>query len=350
VSLLAQDERLTRRVGAVVLLLVAAAIAFMVFLYDRIEWRSHVRIGVYFRHAGGLHEGAPIVVAGRAIGEIESIARSPHGAPNTPLDGEEGIVATVAIEERIAKQITSGGDIFVTSKGTIGARYLEIGPAPDPSAKSLAEDPHPVLGNDPPSMDRVLQRTWDNLTITREFADAVRPEMDELRARLRDLSKTLDELSPNIVGVASLGVEVSALADEARTLRDVGLGGDAGREKITNVIGEARATVAHAKRVFDELGARAHALSSNATALRARLGERGPEMVHNVELAIDRMRAAIDKIDPLLAKVDEINARIARGEGSLGKLMKDPEFPEDAKALGKIMKRQPWKVMQRPDK
>jgi hypothetical protein len=50
----------------------------------------------------------------------------------------------------------------------------------------------------------------------------------------------------------------------------------------------------------------------------------------------------------LLAKVAEINARIARGEGSLGKLMKDPEFPEDAKALGKIMKRQPWRIIQRP--
>lgn len=349
-SLLAQDERLTRRVGAIVLLLVGAAVAFVVFLYDRIEWRDRVRVGVYFRHTGGLREGAPIVVAGRAIGEIESIGRSPHGAPNTPLDGEEGIVATVAIEARMAKRITRGGDIFVTSKGMIGPRYLEIGPAPDPTAKLLAEDNRPVLGRDPPTLDRVLQRTWDNLTIAREFADAVRPEMDELRAHLRDLSKTLDELSPNIVGVAGLGVEMSALAAEARQLRDVGLGGDAGREKITNVIGEARTTVAHAKRVFDELGARARALQTNGSALRARLGERGPQAIRSVELAIERIRAAIDKIDPLLAKVDEINARIARGEGSLGKLMKDPEFPEDAKALGKIMKRQPWKVMQRPDK
>jgi phospholipid/cholesterol/gamma-HCH transport system substrate-binding protein len=347
---LALDDRLTRRVGAIVLLLVAAAIAFVVFAYDRIEWRDHVRIGVYFHHAGGLREGAPIVIAGREIGEIESIARSPHGAPNTPLAGEEGVVATVAIDARMARRITSGGDIFVTSRGAIGARYLEIGPAPDPAAKSLAEDPHPVLGRDPPSMDRVLQRTWENLTITRAFADAVKPEMDELRARLRELSQTLDELSPNIVGVASLSVEIGGLAAEARQLRDVGLGGEPGREKITNVIGEARATVAHAKRVFDELGAKARVLSANATALRARLGERGPRAIRAVELAIDRIRAAIDKIDPLLAKVDEINARIARGEGSLGKLMKDPEFPEDAKALGKIMKRQPWKVMQRPDK
>jgi hypothetical protein len=30
--------------------------------------------------------------------------------------------------------------------------------------------------------------------------------------------------------------------------------------------------------------------------------------------------------------------------------MKDPEFPEDAKELGKILKRQPWKIIGRPPK
>jgi hypothetical protein len=28
--------------------------------------------------------------------------------------------------------------------------------------------------------------------------------------------------------------------------------------------------------------------------------------------------------------------------------MQDPEFPEGAKDLGKIMKRQPWKIIARP--
>jgi hypothetical protein len=29
-------------------------------------------------------------------------------------------------------------------------------------------------------------------------------------------------------------------------------------------------------------------------------------------------------------------------------LMRDPEFPEDAKDLGKILKRQFWKILERP--
>ena len=31
------------------------------------------------------------------------------------------------------------------------------------------------------------------------------------------------------------------------------------------------------------------------------------------------------------------------------KLSRDPEFPEDAKALGKMLKRSPWRIIGHPD-
>lgn len=346
--MLALDERTTRRVGALTLLAGTAAIVFVVFIYDQLELRARTRIDVYFTQTGGLHEGAPVILAGREVGTIETIALSPRGAPNTPLEGAEGVAVTIALLTDDAEDIPRGGDFFVTSKGAIGARFLELGPSPTPDGPSLAADPRPVLGRDLPSADRVLQNTWENLNIARAFADAIRPEMDTLRASLRELRATLEQLSPNLVGVAGLGAEVSALVDEARTLRDVGLGGEPGRRQIDATIAESRAMLARAKTTLDALRGKATLLAASSSALRARLGTRGPQAIAAVELAIDRIRAAIDKIDPLLAKVEDINARIARGEGSLGKLAKDPEFPEDAKALGKYLKRHPWKVFQRP--
>ncbi|MBA2544895.1 MAG: hypothetical protein H0V17_34955, partial [Deltaproteobacteria bacterium] len=56
--LLAQDQKLATRVGAVVLLLLAAAIAFFVFIAGRIEWGERVRVHVLFKHTGELREGA----------------------------------------------------------------------------------------------------------------------------------------------------------------------------------------------------------------------------------------------------------------------------------------------------
>nr|MBA3822230.1 hypothetical protein [Deltaproteobacteria bacterium] len=110
--MLVVDDRLTRRVGAVTLLLLAAAVGFVVFIYDQIEWRRHVRIGVYFHDTGGLREGAPLVVGGREIGTIETVALAPRDV-NGPLGGDEGVVVTVAIPATEAARVTRGGDVFV---------------------------------------------------------------------------------------------------------------------------------------------------------------------------------------------------------------------------------------------
>lgn len=344
-SLLAQDERLTRRVGAITLFVLAAGIAFAVFVAHRIEWGDRVRIKVYFHQTTALREGASFVVAGRTIGQIESIALSPRGAPG-PLGGAEGVVVTVALVADEAARVMRGGDVFISSRGALSERYLEIGPSPEPTP--MLTDGLELIGRDPPSLDRVLQRTWDNLTTTRQFAAEVRPELDLLRAQLRELGDTLDGLVPEVAGAAGFGLEVRALLAEARTLRDLGLGGEPGLARLEDVVTRARATLAQARTVLDSLGGKAGALGTQLDAVRARVGARGPAALRTLELAIARMRSAIDKVDPLLAQLEDLQRRIARGEGSIGKLMRDPEFPEDAKELGKIMKRQPWKILGRP--
>src|SRR5947209_6794338 len=132
-SVLADDERLTRRVGTVALALLGCAIVFFVFVYDQVEWGAHTRVLVYFRHSGGLHEGSAFVVAGRAVGRVESVALVPRGS-KAILDGDEGIVLTVAIERRMADRLTLGGDVFVASRGPLSEKYLEIAPPREPGA------------------------------------------------------------------------------------------------------------------------------------------------------------------------------------------------------------------------
>ena len=124
-SLLAQDQRLTRRVGAATIVLLVLATIFFVIIAPRVDWGSHIRIRVYFTATGGLQEGAPFVVAGREIGTIESLVLSPRGAPG-PLGGEEGIIAIVALDKDEAARVTKGGDVFVTSHGVLSTRFPEL--------------------------------------------------------------------------------------------------------------------------------------------------------------------------------------------------------------------------------
>jgi len=336
--LLAQDSALARKVGMVTLAVLALGIAFFVFVYDRIEWGSHVRIRVYFEATGGLTEGAPFVVAGRSVGRVESIALAPRGAPL--LAGAYGTVVTIAIEAGVARDLHRG-DLFVASRGPLSGKYVELGPA-EPGAPLLAEGEE-LRGRDPPSLDRVLERTWNNLTNLGQFRDEVQPEIDALRAQIDQVRAHVKELAPGV----ALGGDLAALRDEAdRTA--AAIGGRSGLDRIAHVMDDQRATIAQARASFALLGAKLDGLSASVTALRGRLDAKGNAILDAVAAAIDRARGAMAKLDPLLAQIDALNASLARGEGTMMKLAHDPEFPEDAKELGKILKRHPWRVIDHP--
>ena len=51
------------------------------------------------------------------------------------------------------------------------------------------------------------------------------------------------------------------------------------------------------------------------------------------------------KAPMVMANARGLLAILARGEGSLARLANDPEFPEDAKELGRILKRTPWRII-----
>jgi phospholipid/cholesterol/gamma-HCH transport system substrate-binding protein len=349
VSLLAQDERLTRKVGAITLLLLAASIAFVVFVLDRLELGAPVRIRVYFAHTTGLKPHAPLIVAGRPVGRIETIETVSRGG-NDPLGGEGGSVAIVAIEGDEVWKVPASAQIFVSSRGMLSERYLEVAPPPGEPGPPITEGLE-LRGADPPALDSVLRRTWANMAVFKAFAEEVRPEwdafqtaLDQLRAQLATLASNVDALRPLVLAPA-LADEARALVAEARTLR-TNLGGTDGLERFAATLASARTTIAQVRRTVDQLAPLFARLALDARRMRGHLEAHDP--IARGEAVLAQIRAAIDKVDPMLAKLDEIQKRIERGEGSLGRLMKDPEFPEDAKELGKILKRQPWKVIAKP--
>jgi len=347
VILLAQNERLARRVGAVALLALATAAAVFVFLLDRIELRPSIRIRVVFRHSTGLHEHAALVVAGQPVGRIEAISPVPHGAGGL-LAGEVGVAVTVAIDDRNAWQVPARAEIFVASRGPLSDRYLQVAPpAGDPGP--AIRDGQELRGVDPPSLDNVLQRTWANITTYQRFADAVRPELAALRGQLAVLRGQLDGVAGDlgaVGGVRGLVREVRGLVGAAQATYAGSLGGDPGVAQIRGMIHDARAAIDEIGAAVAVLGPRVDAIAANLGRVRGHLAATGP--IARAQQVIAAVRATLDKLAPVLATIDELGERFANGEGSIARLLNDPEFPEDTKELSKIMKRQPWKVIVRP--
>src|SRR5206468_3474768 len=114
-----------------------------------------------------------------AIGHIESIALATR---EPMLHGDDGVVVVVALDRAAAERVSTGGDVFVASRGALSERYLEIGPAPRPGTPF--HDGDQVTGRDPPSLDDVLNHTWTNMVAFQDFTKRFQPQLASLREQI----------------------------------------------------------------------------------------------------------------------------------------------------------------------
>ncbi len=331
--------------GAITLGALALIVAGCVFLLDRVHLRTPLELRVVFHRVAGLREHAPLVVAGHAVGRVEALTPIPHGQfPGEP--DAVGVVATVSLDPRRAWQVPAGAAVFVASRGPLGDRYLEVAPPPGEPGPAIAGG-EVLRGVDPPTLDNVLQHTWDNMNTYRDFLAQVRPEATALRDQLRALQGHLDGLVLDLAldGAPALAAQLRTLVGRGQTTY-AALGGEPGLAALAATLREARAVTGQLRAAVALVEPGLDRLTGEAARLHGDVARAAP--IERGRQILAAIRAALARLDPVLSQLDELAARLAAGEGSIGRLMTDPEFPEDARDLGKIMKRHPWRVMETP--
>lgn len=351
------DERTAVRVGAVALLGGLAAVVFVAAVLPQLELSDAVHVRVYYLELAGMREGAPVRSAGEVIGRVEAISFAParaagQGEAGDPLGGAAGAVVHLALEPESIERAWRDGDYVISSRGPLSSRYVEIiPPRPGPSAGPVTEGAE-LRGVDPPTLDRVMTRTWDNLVIARRFAQDVGPEARLLRDEVTALFATWRELAGELPGAPAASLDellarFEALRAEAeRSWQDV-LGGQAGLERSRALWGKTRALTQEARAVAGELAASLEHIRAELARVQAQVG--GAAVGERFAQLLDQLRGLSAKLDAVAASVRVVSERWQRREGTLGRLLTDPEFPEDAKELGKILKRQPWRIFGHPD-
>lgn len=331
------EPPLQRRVGAVALCVILAAAVFEVAIAPRLPAKGVV-LEVDFAHVGGLQEGAPVMQAGRTVGRVTSITLAPGEGPVRTL-------VRLRVPRWALARIPLNADVFVSSKGFLSSRYLELGPPPGGAAPGRTVHAGDRLqGATPPSLDRAMQRTWDNLQRTRAFAEAVAPEARALRDAALALSVTLGQVEPRPGAYAELGLRLRALVVGVERLTDELAAAGAEPARLAALAGRARGLVADARAALATLDAAARPVVADVD----RLGAAGVGLRERLAAAIAAGERSLAASDRLLASTEALLALVARGEGSAARLANDPEFPEDAKELGKLLKRQPWRVLGHP--
>lgn len=248
------------------------------------DWNPFVEEGqtldAAFDSVAGLDEKASVRVAGVRVGQVEGLGLGPDG---------RSAQVTIRLDRPLA--LTQGTTARVSSLGLLGEKYIEIIPGP-PNAPPLPPDA--VLpGITPPSLDDAM-------------------------AKLSEIGDSIQQVTGSLSG-GDLGGNVNRLIDDVV----------ATSAEIRALVAENRATVGSAIRNFDEVGGtlsrelpRLASQMDRALDQIARLVE---ENRGNVGTSLENIRDLTSKLQTSADNLNEISGKIARGEGTIGKLVTDDQ-------------------------
>lgn len=318
-------------------LLLAALVAGggVALLVARSGPRHPVRFSVDFAFAASLPAGAPAKIGGYPVGRVAEIQFRPDGK-----DAETGALlpvrAVLELDRAAAAALHADAECFVATQGALGEPYLEIGPGSS-AAPPLAEGAV-LRGIDPPRTDLliarlflVLEQTAGVMTSDKEAlvklvraASGIAGTVDELlRERKLSLSRALDDGTASIADVHRALPEL--LSRSQRVLTKL----DDGADVLLELRRELPELVARAKSILVRLD-------------EAHVGKDDADQVRALVAKLDKLSADLQRVS---GEADVALGRVDRGEGTLGKLSKDPQVYDDLRAMLADLKAHPWKFL-----
>lgn len=338
-ALAIHDDRLTRRVGAAVLLVTLVVVGYVVFIRDRLQ-REGTVIRLHFGVVVGLTQGSPVRVAGQEIGEVRRIGIARGG----------GVTAELVIDRAWARQIPVNADFFIDAVSPLAPRYVAIGPPLGGAEPGRPlRDGDDVTGADPPSLDRVLQRTYDNLEEVRRFLDAMRPAAAVIKTSAARLTATVGTLDAHPGAQAEMRDAVAVAAGRALTIVE---GLEAGGVDLASI----GALAGDVERLAGTIEATVAELRAEVARLQAALGRAevtralGPELTARLTRTLADAEHVLADAQRLSGQARAVLAQATTGGSALAGFAADLELIDDVRELTKALKRNPWKVMPPPSR
>jgi phospholipid/cholesterol/gamma-HCH transport system substrate-binding protein len=288
------SRRISIVVGAFVLAALAAlALTILSLSSQQGVFRDRYRLVAYFENVQGLMANAPVWLAGRQVGRVESVGFSPRGSGRPAL--QVGLHIDRDVQERIrADSVASIGTI-----GLLGDRYVEV------SIGSEALEPLPDGGElqtvSPTNVNLVIDRGAKTLENVAQLAS--------------NLNQVVEEFG-EATGGRRLAESIGALAEIVEQIQE-------GRGLLHSVI-------------YDEYeGGGVESIERSLATLENILDQiaHGEGVLHTLiyetpteqDIVLEAIEAG-SRLNSILAKVD-------RGEGTMGLLLNDPTLYEDLKRL-----------------
>ncbi|MGC8852190.1 MAG: MlaD family protein [Hydrogenobacter sp.] len=307
------------KVGAFVVA-VALAFAFIVLTFGEIPFlKPGVKVyKVYFDDVGGLSKGAEVRVAGIKSGKVRSVELK---------DGKVEVV--FEIDKDI--QLYRNASAQIGTLGLMGDKYLSINPG-DPSFGVLSEGSTITKTYSYADTDRMIKELTSASESVKLMVENLHIILSENREDIRKIVQNLVVLSDTLSkisvenrenlrqAIANLNILLanlnrtlpSAIASVDRLAQDVDKLAVENRQDLRQTVENLKELTYGLKETLPELAKNLNELSKNLNAVVV-------ENRHNLKTTTSNLAEATENLQKILA-------RIERGEGTLGKLVKDEEL------------------------
>jgi phospholipid/cholesterol/gamma-HCH transport system substrate-binding protein len=262
-------------------ILIVAAFIFIVGDMSALFQRPGYSLLARFDSAAGLDEGAEVKMAGVLVGRVKAIRLARRRA-----EVELKIYPTIEVPE--------DSKVTLSVLGLLGEKYVEI--IPGQSAKNCAAGDElgilPSIGFD--QIGPLLQSVGD--------------EVKEAGAALKEVlgPATRESLNKTLESLASLAAE----------LRDV----------VGAKDGDFRKTIAQAGRTFEDLNRKIEDISAELSDSIRVILEIASENRENLKVDLESIKELIGRIEESVKLLNSSLEKINRGEGTIGKLVNEPDL------------------------
>ena len=300
--------------GLLIFILTGLFLLGIMYVQDITLKKSNYSFTVIFANVQGLNEGDDVNMLGKRIGKVS----------RAKIIGQK-IAVELSIDNSFAFKIPVDSKIEVKSEGLMGSKYVSINPGVNDKKYILAGET--VEG----------QREYDFSEIT----PGIVPITQDIGVFARRLKATLGEEEKDRIRNTILNIEslTSELDGFVKGYRDVLSKSE--REDLSDIVTNLKMASESIKEKVDNDLSQILSGFKNVS-----------DQSEDLKQAIINLKSSSESLNSSSKKFENILAKIDSGEGTLGKMVNDPELYEnlnvlsqDAQELVKDFKDNPIKYM-----
>lgn len=280
-------------------LVILAILTFMTFKVGGLEWAKAkgYPLHVYFKNTAGLDEKTRVRIAGVDAGIVDAIKLS---------DGKAKVTLLIEPGVKIYKNATAS----IKATGLLGDKYLDIKTG---------------------TAETGLLKDGDTISNATELVD-----IDELAKNLITVSEKFTTLAESVNDVIGTDEAKNSLSQTIVNLReitsDLRQTISVNDHKLRNVLDNINDLTASMSSLIEDNREPLSSTLTNMKDFSGTLKANGPELVENLNKATRELKAMVEENRPVIksamSSMDSIAKQIDKGEGSLGKLVKDDRLYE----------------------